>query len=354
MTAHRAIGAPRSFLGLPAPAKLNSFLHVLGRRADGYHDIQSLFIPIALADTIDLELRTDGRIVREGDLTGPESADLAVRAARALQEYTRAAGRDAPSGETDGQAPLPGVTVTVEKHIPVGAGLGGGSSDAATTLIGLNRLWNLGLTRAQLAELARGLGADVPFFLGSGPAFVEGIGEQCVPLAPGPAWFVVVYPQVHVSTAEIFADPKLTRDSKRTTIAGFSASLQAAAGAGSLAMPGAAELPAQASIVAPVPSAAVAPFLFGRNDLEPVVRRRFPAVDAAVRLLEACAVPPAGAAGAGPAVAVRMSGSGSAVFCVLASAADAQAVLTRVRARMPAGWSAWAPEGLAELPLAHW
>jgi 4-diphosphocytidyl-2-C-methyl-D-erythritol kinase len=354
VTAPSAIGAPRSFLGLPAPAKLNSFLHVVGRRADGYHEIQSLFVPIDLADTIDLELRTDGRIVREGDLTGPEPADLAVRAARALQEYARAAGRDARSGVIDAEPPSLGVTVRVEKRIPVGAGLGGGSSDAATTLIGLNRLWNLGLNRAQLAELARGLGADVPFFLGSGPAFVEGIGEQCVPLAPGPAWFVVVYPQVHVSTAEIFADPKLTRDSKRTTIAGFSATLQAAAGAGSLPPPVAAEAPVERSTVPPMPFAAVAPVLFGRNDLEPVVRRRFPAVEAAVRLLDACAVAQSGAAGAGPAAAVRMSGSGSAVFCVLGSAADAQAMLARVQARMPAGWSAWALEALAELPLAHW
>jgi 4-diphosphocytidyl-2-C-methyl-D-erythritol kinase len=313
VTARRGLDAPRRFLGLPAPAKLNLFLHVLGRRADGYHDIESVFVPIDLCDTLDLTLRADGRIVREGDLTGPESADLAVRAARALQEHAAAGAA----------AAIPGVTIGVRKCIPVGAGLGGGSSDAATTLIGLNRLWDLGLPRAALVRLARGLGADVPFFLGGGSAFVEGTGEQCTPLPPWRAWYVVVYPQVHVSTAEIFGDPKLTRDSKRTTIAGFSASLQALADE-------------------------AVPQLFGTNDLEPVARRRFPAVDAALRLLEECAAPEAQ-----PSL-VRMSGSGSAVFCPAPDAAAASAVLARVRARMPQGWSAWAPGALAELPLAQW
>ena len=303
---------PRCFLGLPAPAKLNRFLHVVGRRPDGYHEIQSAFVPLDLCDTLDVEQRADGRIVREGDLTGPEDTDLAVRAARALQAHA--------AGIAPG-APLPGATVRVEKTIPVGAGLGGGSSDAATTLIALNRLWNLRLERPALAALARGLGADVPFFLGAGPAFVEGIGERCSPLALPPAWYVVVFPQVHVSTAEIFADPKLTRNHKQTTIAGFSAALRVRDPAH-----GATEL-------------------FGANDLEPVVRERFPAVDAALHLLGQCTVPPGRA---------RMSGSGSAVFCELPGAAEAQAVLERVRARMPAGWSAWAPAGLPALPLAQW
>jgi 4-diphosphocytidyl-2-C-methyl-D-erythritol kinase len=306
----RGLAGPRCFLGLPAPAKLNLFLHVLGRRADGYHEIQSVFVPLDLCDTLDVETRDDGRIVREGDLTGPPEADLAVRAARALQAHAVAAGAGAP----------PGATLRVEKRIPVGAGLGGGSSDAATTLIALNRLWNLRLERPALAALARGLGADVPFFLGAGPAFVEGIGERCSPIALAPAWYVLVYPQVHVSTAEIFADPKLTRDSKQTTIAGFSAALHA---------------PPQGE-----PRAAA---LFGSNDLEAVVRSRFAAVDAALRLLGECAAAPA-----------RMSGSGSAVFSGPASAAAAQEVLAQVRARMPAGWSAWALAGLDALPLAEW
>jgi 4-diphosphocytidyl-2-C-methyl-D-erythritol kinase len=312
---------PRCYLGLPAPAKINHFLHVLGRRADGYHEIQSVFVPIDLCDTLDLELRTDGRIVREGDLTGPESADLAVRAAQVLQEYATAAGATGGPGKSTPQ----GVTLRVEKHIPVGAGLGGGSSDAATTLIALNRLWNLRLARPVLAALARSLGADVPFFLGSGPAFVEGIGEQCSPVAVPPAWYVLVYPQVHVSTAEIFSDPKLTRDHKRTTIAGFSAALHARLGTDA------------------------APVLYGANDLEPVVRNRYPAVDVAVRLLDQCSLMPALARGS-----ARMSGSGSAVFCEVASAADAQTVLAGARAQLPVGWSAWVVAGLAQLPLAEW
>ena len=284
---------------------------MLGRRADGYHDIQSCFVPIDLCDTIDLTDRPDGQIVREGDLTGPVAADLAVRAAQALQARVARTARHAAAGGTR----VPGATVRVEKRIPVGAGLGGGSSDAATTLIGLNRLWNLGLDRPALAELAGGLGADVPFFLGVGPAFVEGIGERCTPLALPPAWIVGVYPQVHVSTAEIFSDPKLTRDRKPTTIAGFSAA------------PGAI-------------------FAFGGNDLEHVVRRRFAAVDEALRLLQHCTVPGVSAA--------RMSGSGSAVFCATADAQVAGELLARLRARLPAGWSAWSVATLAELPLAQW
>jgi 4-diphosphocytidyl-2-C-methyl-D-erythritol kinase len=321
----RGLQGPRRFLGLPAPAKLNCFLHILGRRPDGYHEIQSVFVPLDLCDTLDVELRSDGRIVREGDLTGPAEADLAVRAAHALQAH-------AATTSATGATP-PGATLRVEKCIPVGAGLGGGSSDAATTLIALNRLWDLRLQRPALAALARGLGADVPFFLGTGPAFVEGIGEQCNPVALPPAWYVLVYPQVYVSTAEIFADPKLTRNHKQTTIAGFSAALHARESSGAGGEGGA---DSAADSVVP---------LFGVNDLEPVVRDRYPAVDAAWELLGRCGSPQGLA---------RMSGSGSAVFCELTSAVAAQRVLERVRARMPAGWSAWAVAGLARLPLAEW
>ncbi len=311
--AHR--GPPRQFLGLPAPAKINRFLHVLGRRADGYHEIQSVFVPIDLCDLVDLGARDDERIVRGGDLTGPADDDLAVRAAYALQAAARAL--PAAAGR-----PL-GADLRVEKHIPVGAGLGGGSSDAATTLLGLNRLWDLNLPRAALLALARGLGADVPFFLGRGAAFVEGVGERCTPLALPYAALVVVFPQVHVSTAEIFADPKLTRDTKRTTIAGFSAALPPAPGADSPA------------------SGVVGNALFGANDLEVVVRARYPAVDAAVRLL----------ARYGPA---RMTGSGSGVFLELPDLARAQRCLGELRPALPAGWSAWAASTLEVLPLADW
>jgi 4-diphosphocytidyl-2-C-methyl-D-erythritol kinase len=306
------IPAPRTFLGLPAPAKINLFLHVVGRRSDGYHEIESVFVPVDLCDTLDFSLRTDGAIERLGDLTGAAENDLAVRAAHLLQAQA-AAGRRFASRNL-------GATICVEKRIPVGAGLGGGSSDAATTLVALNRLWGLDLPRPELAQLGLGLGADVPFFLGPGAAFVEGIGERCSPLALGCAWVILVYPQVPVSTAEIFSDPKLTRDTKRTTIAGFSATLTAS------------DRGLEPAWIAE---------RFGRNDLEPVVRGKIGPVDEALRLVERF----------GPA---RMSGSGSAVFCVCAQEAEAQRRLVQLRAQVPPGWSVWAVPTLEELPLADW
>lgn len=299
----------RLFLGLPAPAKLNLFLHVLGRRADGYHEIESVFAPVDLCDTLDFELRGDGRVVRSGDLTGPPEEDLAVRAALALRGHAvRSAGL---AGRVQGL----GATIEVTKRIPVGAGLGGGSSDAATTLIALNRLWDLRLARADLARIAGELGADVPFFLGPGPAYVEGKGERCTPLRLPAAWYVIVFPGAGLSTAAIFSDPKLTRNRKRTTIAGFSDALSRG---GIEALVG-----------------------FGGNDLEPVARAQLAAVDAAL-----AAVAHGGAA--------RMTGSGSAVFGVRGTADDARRLLAAVRERIPAQWGAWAVAGLAELPLAAW
>ena len=200
----------RLFLGLPAPAKLNLFLHVRGRRPDGYHELQSVLVPTSLADSLDFMRRADGRIERDGDVIGEVPRDLALRAAQLLQQ---AAG-----------TPL-GATITVRKRIPAGSGMGGGSSDAATTLLALNRLWSLDWPREQLLHLAGQLGADVPFFLGAGPAFVEGIGERSTALAPGALgtarWAAVVWPQVHVSTVEIFNDPNLTRSAKATIIGLF-------------------------------------------------------------------------------------------------------------------------------------
>jgi len=298
---------PRQLLGLPAPAKVNLFLHVLGRRSDGYHEIQSLVAPIGLWDTLDFALREDGEVVREGDLTGPVDEDLAVRAARALQIHLATACGSLPHRSNAG------VRIGIEKRIPVGAGLGGGSSDAATTLIALNRLWDLRLSRRRLIEVGRQLGADVPFCLGDGPAFVEGVGERCSPVRLPALWYLVVFPQVHVSTAEIFSDTKLTRDTKATTISSFSATLEATNSG-----------------------------LFGANDLEPVARFRFAPVDQALRLLERL----------GP--AARMSGSGSAVYCVLRSQAEAHRLLDTVRTQIPEGWLAWAVPGLEELPLADW
>jgi 4-diphosphocytidyl-2-C-methyl-D-erythritol kinase len=290
----------RLFLGLPAPAKLNLFLHVTGRRADGYHELQSLMLPIALADTLDFELRHDGRVTRSGDVIGAVEQDLCLRAAIMLQQSSATAF---------------GVDIAVEKKIPAGSGMGGGSSDAATTLLALNRLWNLGWTREQLVPLALRLGADVPFFLGAGAAFVEGIGERLTPVAWPTGWFAVVHPQVSVSTSEIFAAPDLTRATKAMTIAAFSALRDNAVGSETLAPPA----------------------LFGTNDLEPVARRRYPAIEAAIAHL----------ARYGPA---RMTGSGSAVFAVMPSESAAQEAVSG----LPPGWQGWAARSLAELPLAAW
>ena len=186
-------------LTCPAPAKLNLFLHVTGRRDDGYHELQTLFRFIDLNDTLHFSLREDGMVHRVNDIEGvPEDQDLCVRAARLLQKETGSS---------------LGVDIIVEKRIPMGGGLGGGSSDASTTLIALNRLWSLGLTRSRLMELGLKLGADVPVFIFGENAFAEGVGEKLQAYALPPAWYVVLFPPVHVPTAKIFSHPELTRDS---------------------------------------------------------------------------------------------------------------------------------------------
>jgi 4-diphosphocytidyl-2-C-methyl-D-erythritol kinase len=286
----------RMFLGLPAPAKLNLFLHVTGRRADGYHELQSLMVPVSLADTLDFELRDDRRLTRRGDVIGLVEDDLCLRAARLLQQ---------DSGTTLG------ADIAVEKCIPAGSGMGGGSSDAATTLLALNRLWRLGWPRERLAALALQLGADVPFFLGHGAAFAEGVGERLTRVEWPVGWFAVIHPQVPVSTAEIFSAPELTRSTKALTIADFSALRDNAR------------------------RASAAPF--GANDLEPVARRRYREVEAAIGWLSRFA----------PA---RMTGSGSAVFAAMPSESAAQEAV----GGLPPGWRGWAVSSLEELPLAAW
>lgn len=268
----------------PAPAKLNLFLHVVGRRPDGYHLLQSVFRLIDLCDTLRFAPRADGEVRRAGGAPGvAEEEDLVVRAARALKSAT---------GTREG------VTIRVEKRIPVGGGLGGGSSDAATTLIALDRLWGLRLTRQALAAIGLRLGADVPFFLFGRNAFVEGIGERLRPVELEPAWYVVVVPPVSVPTREIFAAPDLTRDTKPIRIWGFSKG-------------------------------------FGRNDLEPVVCRRYPAVRRAIEWLSAFA----------PA---RMTGSGGCVFAEFRTEREARAVL----AGLPADMRGVVAKGLDRHPLA--
>ncbi len=267
----------------PAPAKLNLVLRVVGRRSDGYHLLQTVFRFIDYGDTVRIAVRDDGRIIRTSNLDGvvPED-DLAVRAARALQRATRCA---------------LGADIGVEKRIPMGAGLGGGSSDAASVLLALNRLWKTGLDRKALAALALELGADVPVFVFGRNAFAEGIGERLIAVELPPAWYVVITPAVAVPTARVFAHPDLKRDSEPIRIQRFSAG------------------PAG-------------------NDLQDVVCREYPEVARCLAWLEKRA----------PAM---MTGSGSAVFAAFGTRSEAEAVM----ASLPPGMRAFAAAGLERHPL---
>lgn len=252
---------------VPAPAKLNLFLHVTGRRPDGYHLLQSVFMLVDWCDVLHFELRGDGLVTREDLQPGLNlpADDLTVRAARALQQAT---------GSTLG------VHIGLDKRLPAEAGLGGGSSDAASCLIALNRLWGLGLTRAQLATIGLRLGADVPFFIGGRNAWVEGVGEELTPMSLPPARFVIVKPPGGASTQRIFASPDLKRDTIPAIILGFAAN-QA--------------LEASTSRIQSILEAT-------HNDLQPVAQALCPDVGHCIRWLESH-----GLQG-------RMTGSGTAVF----------------------------------------
>jgi 4-diphosphocytidyl-2-C-methyl-D-erythritol kinase len=275
----------RDTLVVPAPAKVNLFLHVTGRREDGYHLLESLFALVDLADTVTLVRRDDGAIVRAREVPGvAEQADLAVRAAFALRDATGAA---------------LGASIAVDKRIPMGGGLGGGSSDAASVLLGLNRLWALGLSRAELAGIGVTLGADVPFFVHGANAIVRGIGEVIAPVSLPRQWLALALPAVPVPTASIFAAPELTRSTPSAKINVFSVG-------------------------------------YGRNDLEPVAAARHPEVAVALAALGRAA---------GNA---RMSGSGSSVFAACESAGTARnAVLA-----LPPGLRGLVVRTLARHPLA--
>jgi 4-diphosphocytidyl-2-C-methyl-D-erythritol kinase len=195
-------------LTLPSPAKLNLFLHITGRRADGYHNLQTVFQLLNWGDTLCFETTRDDKItVLMGSLNIPDQQNLIVLAAQQLLKYRKHSNS--------------GVTITVDKKIPTGGGLGGGSSNAATTLLALNRLWALCLSPETLLEIGATLGADVPVFIAGNSAWAEGIGEQLTPLKLPPAWFLIVKPPVHVSTAEIFSHEQLTRDTSPITLAAF-------------------------------------------------------------------------------------------------------------------------------------
>lgn len=272
-------------LTVPAPAKLNLFLHVTGRRSGGYHTLESLFVALDYGDTVTLALRDDGAIARVSEHPGLAAEDdLAVRAAHALQ---RASGTKL------------GVDIAVVKRTPAGGGLGGGSSDAASVLLALNRLWRLALSRAVLARIAVGLGADVPFFLCGTPAIARGIGEALTPVSLPALWVTVWVPPVHVPTASIFAAPELTRDTTSAKMDVFSEG-------------------------------------YGRNDLQPVAAARHPEIAVALAAMKT------------QAPSARMTGSGGCVFGCFASAPHARAAL----AARPPGCAGFVARTLTRHPLA--
>lgn len=277
----------------PAPAKLNLFLHVLGRRSDGYHDLQTVFRLIDRSDEVGITVRTDGAIRRIDATPGVDAgSDLCLRAAIAL--------REAAAARVGGAAGSLGADIALDKRLPIGGGLGGGSSDAATVMLVLNREWGLNLTRTELMALGLKLGADVPFFLFGDNALGEGVGERLARLDLGPAWYLVTTPQVSVSTKEIFSSRALTRDTKPLKIPPF--------------LPG-----------------------LGKNDLQPVACALYPEIAAHLEWLSKHGD-------------ARMTGSGACVFVEFGTEAEARAV----EARLPEGMRGFVARGLDRHPLHDW
>ena len=275
-----------------APAKLNLFLHVTGRRSDGYHLLQSVFCLIDWQDTIELERRTDGAVERLGQFDWPASSDLTVRSANALKAWAHA--QRMPHAQTLG------CSIRTEKAIPAGAGLGGGSSDAASCLMGLRQLWSLPITDAELQAIGLQLGADVPFFLLGQTALAQGIGEALAPIEISASWFLVAVPPVHVSTASIFQSPRLDRQATACS----AAQLQEAS--------------------------KEAVWTLGTNSLEPVASESFQAVEHLIAIIAQAAV----AIGL-PRAAARMSGSGGAIFCSCETEEQAQILAQATAQRAP-------------------
>lgn len=262
---------PGAELVLPAPAKLNLMLHILGRRPDGYHDLQTLFQFVEFGDQLGFAIRTDGEIRLHTQLGGvPHDSNLIVRAAHQLQTTTGC---------------QQGADIWLDKRLPMGGGLGGGSSDAATTLLGLNKLWKLNCSEDQLAQLGLGLGADVPVFVRGHAAFAEGVGEKLQPVTLPEPWFLVCVPAVEVSTAEVFSAAELTRNTP------------------------------------PIKVAAVLE-QGGRNDCQPVVEQRYPAVRNALILLNKF-------------VQAKLTGTGGCVFGSFPSKAEADKVAAQLPATLP-------------------
>jgi 4-diphosphocytidyl-2-C-methyl-D-erythritol kinase len=270
----------------PAPAKLNRFLHIVGRREDGYHLLQTLFQLLDWSDVVRLRVRADGAVVRESAVPGvPVESDLCLRAARALQQRTG--------------CPL-GVEIALDKRLPIGGGVGGGSSDAATVLVALNELWATGIDVDELAALGVGLGADVPLFVRGQSAWAEGVGDRLTAVALSARDYVVVDPRVGVPTAGLFQAPELTRNSPPMTISGYLSASGAGAG----------------------------------NAFEPVVRARYPQVAAALDWL-------------GQFATARLTGSGGCVFAGVESAERADELVRLC----PLPFVAHRARGLARSPL---
>ncbi|MEH6671209.1 4-(cytidine 5'-diphospho)-2-C-methyl-D-erythritol kinase [Halopseudomonas sp.] len=274
---------PADRLSLPAPAKLNLFLHVTGRRPDGYHTLQTLFQFIDLYDTLHFECRADGRLQLHDALPGVSPEDnLVVRAARLLQQASGC---------------RLGADIHLDKRLPMGGGIGGGSSDAATTLVGLNHLWQTGLTLQQLADLGLSLGADVPVFVLGRAAWAEGVGEQLTPVTLDEPWYLVAVPDCQVSTAQIFSDERLTRDTQPITLAAFRNH-------------------------------------GGRNDCLPVAEACYPAIRNTLILLNNYCE-------------AKMTGTGSCVFGAFPNECEAD----KVRARLPATLQTFVARGCNVSPL---
>ncbi|HHJ34480.1 MAG TPA: 4-(cytidine 5'-diphospho)-2-C-methyl-D-erythritol kinase [Gammaproteobacteria bacterium] len=279
----------------PAPAKLNLMLHITGQREDGYHELQTVFQFIDFSDSLQFRLRDDERIIRHSDdFEVPEDKDIIIRAALLLREkfLDKASTPEAVFG----------VDITLTKKIPMGAGLGGGSSDAATTLIALNLLWKMRFTVDELAETGLDLGADVPVFVRGFAAFAEGVGDKLSPISPAEGWYLVLIPPVHVSTKEIFLNPQLTRDCSAIKICDLSQREW-------------------------------------RNVCTPVVAKNYPEVSQAIDIVgkysKAC-----------------MSGTGASVFAAFDTKAQADTVLRQIRQDSTVGsWNSFVTRGLNQSPL---
>lgn len=267
----------------PAPAKLNLFLHITGRRADGYHELQTAFQFLDYGDELQFEITDSPEIKLKQSVDGVADADnLIVRAAKRLQQYSGCS---------------KGAVVHIEKRLPMGGGLGGGSSNAATTLVALNYLWETAVSESELAQLGLELGADVPIFIAGFAAWAEGVGEKLTPISPAEPWYIVVKPDCHVSTAEIFSAMELTRDCEPIKISRFLSGE-------------------------------------GRNVCEEVVKKRYPAVANALNWLAQYAPP-------------RMTGTGACIFAAFENQQQAQQVVEN----LPSNWQGFVAKGSNRSPL---